>query len=222
MERKHVSHPPAREQEGMSTRAAGVFTAIAAPLDEPDPVPKDEAAQRMTDDRSAGGVLDERMAALAGVFGPAVPFRHDVHAVPEDAAEVPDALVEPRAPVVWITSNSEQQRMPALHAGVFPVAVSLTDRLVRVVAQEARQGMTDADDTPIVGQATPPATRAASARLGKDVVIDRVSPEEAEESTEHHAPPSFANVSNGEKGAQADEWVASGSGLRTLREPERR
>jgi hypothetical protein len=73
----------------MAARPAGVLAQVAAPLHESHLVPEEEARQRVRHAPPADLPLNEGMSAAAGVLDAARPDRDDVHAVAEEAAEVP-------------------------------------------------------------------------------------------------------------------------------------
>ena len=78
----------------------------------------------------------------------------------------------------------EEQRKPALRADVFVIAVAIGELFVIVLAEEARQRVTNVRDgfilTEVLGPASTPARRAG--HLLEDVVIDVMSEDEARES----------------------------------------
>src|SRR5688572_17979989 len=130
----------------------------------------------MPHDLPAANLLDEAVAAVACVLGAAVAIRHTMDAMPEDAAEIPDALPKHTTIAVGIRGRRKQQRMPALRAGVFRVPRPRADPLVSVMTQEARERVPDAQDTRLVLQARAAAARAAPRARRKDAVVDRVPP----------------------------------------------
>jgi hypothetical protein len=148
-------------------------------------VAEQHARHRVTDDVAELRLVHEAVAAVAGVFGAAIPFGHCVHAMAEQPAQVPDLLREAVAPLIRIGVAPEQQWMPAPDARVFGVAVPPTDLLIGVVAQEARQGVTDPDRFPIVAKHRHAAPGAVASRAGERPVVDRVSPDRTPEPDEH-------------------------------------
>ena len=85
-----------------------------------------------------GRLVDEAVAAMAGVFGAAVTLRHDMDPVSEQATQVADLLRKVDAAAIGIGVASEQQRMAASHAGVLRVIVAAHHFPIRVVTEEAR------------------------------------------------------------------------------------
>jgi hypothetical protein len=81
--------------------------------------------------------MDKAMTAMAGVLDAAVAFPHAMHVVPEESAKIPDAFLEPVPGVVRICVQGKQQRVPAPDARVFHVTVAGSNRLIRMMAQEA-------------------------------------------------------------------------------------
>ena len=79
----------------MAAGHAGVLAEVAARADERHPVSEQHARHRMTDERSAVGLMDEAVTAVAGVLDAAVALRHSMHVVSEQSAEIPDAFLEP-------------------------------------------------------------------------------------------------------------------------------
>jgi hypothetical protein len=173
----------------MSASLAAVFAELPAPLDEPNPVARGHARKRMADHLLAGRMLDKRVAAVTSVLDSAGTLRHRVHRMTEQAAQIPDALLEPIARRVRIASVLEQQRVPAINAGVLRVSVALPRALVSVMAEEAGQRVSDAHHAGIVAQARLPAAGAMTRFLRINAVIDRVTPDPAKRLLQHLHPP---------------------------------
>ena len=91
----------------------------------------------MPDQRLAVRLMDEAVTAVAGVLDASVAFRHAVHVVTEQAAEIPDPFPEPIPGAVRISVHRKEERVPALDARVFHVTITRSNRLIRVMAQEA-------------------------------------------------------------------------------------
>src|SRR5688572_18813389 len=139
----------------------------------------------MADQRLAVRLMDEAVAAVAGILDATIALRHAMHVVAEQTAEIPDAFLEAVPRVVWIGVQRKQQRMSASHAGVFHVSVARADRFVRVMAQETRQRVPDAHRRGVVAQQLLAAARAVASLVDEYVVIDRVAPDEADQPGRH-------------------------------------
>jgi hypothetical protein len=146
---------------------------------------KEEADQRMANDRFAVAMLDERMPAVTCVFHPPVARCHYVDVMSKQTAEIPHALVEASARVVRIRAERKEERMATADARVLGVAIAHADPFVRVVPEEARQRVPDADDAVVVAQARSCATCAGAPVVAVDPVVNGVTPDMAEHSTEH-------------------------------------
>jgi hypothetical protein len=123
------------------------------------------------------GLGEERMPAEAGVLLEPVARRDVPHLVPENAAQVSHLLPERRRCRIGIVLGIEQQRMPALGAHIFMTSVAVRELFVGVLAEKARQGMTNVGDGSILGQVVhaTAAVAAAALRLFEDVVIDMMA-----------------------------------------------
>ena len=97
----------------------------------------------MTDKRPPVRLMDEAVPAMAGVLDAAVALTHSMHVMSEETTRVADTLLEPVPLAVRVCVEREQQRMAASDARVFHVAVTGADRLIRVVAEEARHRVAD-------------------------------------------------------------------------------
>src|SRR5262249_41966875 len=89
---------------------------------------------------------EEGVTAVTGVFGEAVADRDGRHAMAEQPAEIADLLLELRAFPVGIVAVAKDQRMAALDADVFTRAVTIGERLILVMAEEAGERVPDAGD----------------------------------------------------------------------------
>ena len=170
-------------------------------VDEPDPVPEQDAEERMVDPRLAFRVLHERVPAVARVLGAAMPRRDFVHVMAEEPAEVSHALGKPRRVAVRIRVQPEQERMAAADARVLGVPVADAHALVGVMAQETGQCVPDPDDAEIVLETVAAAARAPAAGDLERPVVNGMSPDEAEQSTEHRHLPALQGAFRGKTGS---------------------
>ena len=99
----------------------------------------------------------------------------------EEPAEVSHFLLERGRRRIRIAVGVEQQRMPALRAGIFVTAVPIGEFLVVVLAEETRQGVTNVCDRMIFGEVLGSATAAppCSIRPLEDVIVDVMAPDRA-------------------------------------------
>jgi hypothetical protein len=139
----------------------------------------------MPDDVPPLRLMYEAVAAVAGVFGASVALGNGVNAVAEQAAQVADLLGEAVALPVRIGVAPEQQWMPAADTGVFGVSVAAADHPIRVVTQEAGQCVADAHLPAVVAEHRRAAPGAAAALAGERLVVHRVSPDGAPQSSQH-------------------------------------
>lgn len=162
----------------MPAIVAHVFRIAAAPADEADTVRGEEAEQRMTHLWSDVVVLEERMAAEAGVFNEAIARGDLVDAVAEQAAGVADFLVEDVAVRERIRRRREDERMSAPYADVLVMSVTPGEQYVSVMTQEARQRVPDVRERAVLCQVwcAAAARTAAPARL-EQPVVHRVAPD---------------------------------------------
>jgi hypothetical protein len=109
-------------------------------------VAEDHANRGMPDVPGHRRFLQERVPAEARVLLESIARRHVTNAVAEQAAKVADFLLERRRRRIRIALGIEQQRVSALRADVFVTAVAIGELLVVVLAEEARQRMTNASD----------------------------------------------------------------------------
>jgi hypothetical protein len=168
------------EAERMPAIAAHVLRIAAAPADEADTVRGEEADQRMAHLWSDVGVLEERMAAEAGVFNEAIAPGDPVDAVAEQAAGVADLLIEDVAVRERVGRRREDERVPAPHAHVLVMPVAPGEQHVGVVPQEARERVPDTRDAAVLRQVRrAAAARAAHVCRPKDPVVHRVAPDSA-------------------------------------------
>ncbi len=105
-------------------------------VDEPDPVPEQDAEERMVDPRLSFRVLHECVTAVARILGAAMARRDFVHVMAEEPAEVSHALGKPRRIAVRIRVQPEQERMAAADARVLGMPIPDAHALVGVMAQE--------------------------------------------------------------------------------------
>src|SRR5688572_12523940 len=174
----------------MSTVTAGVLAEAGTGDDERDPVPEHHAEQRVTDEVAPRWLLNEAVAAVAGVFRASVALGDGMHMVPKQAAEIPHAFGELPSPAVGVVTGREQQWMAAANTGVLGMAVSFGNPLVGVVAEEARQRVADADRPTIVAQTGPAAACARTVRDLERLVMNGVAPERARQPADHRHLPS--------------------------------
>ena len=170
-------------------------------VDEPDPVPEKDAEERMVDPRLAFSVLHERVTAVARVLRSAMARRDFVHVMAEEPAEVSHALGEPRRVAVRIRVQEEQERMAAADARVLGMPVPDAYALVGVMAQETGQCVPDPDDAASVLETVGAAARAPAARDLERPVVNGMSPDEAEQSTEHRHLPALQGAFRGKTGS---------------------
>jgi hypothetical protein len=83
------------------------------------------------------------MPASARVLSQPVALRDGDDVVAEEAAEIPDLLTEQQRVRVRIAIDREQERVSALDADVLVIAVASGEALVGVMAEKARQCVTD-------------------------------------------------------------------------------
>ena len=86
------------------------------------------------------------MAAVARVLDQAVASRHGLDAVAEQPAEIPDLFLEVLLVPVRVLPVAKHQRVSALDTDVFTRSVAIGERLVLVMAQEARERVPHAGD----------------------------------------------------------------------------
>jgi hypothetical protein len=123
--------------------------------------------------------LQEGMAAETGVLDEPVTPSHAMHAMTEEAAEIPYFLGEERLFRVGVAGGREHQRMAASHTDILVVPIAIHQPPVRVVAEEARQRVPDASRAAIGVEVL----RATATNLGdssfarEPAVIDMMAPE---------------------------------------------
>jgi len=166
--------------ERVSTVLTDVLGKPAAFGQEVDVVPEDDANGGMADLPGHLHLLQERMPAEARVLLEPVARRDVARAMAEQAAEVAHLLLERRRRRIRIVLRLEQQRVPALRADVFMTAVAIGELLVVVLAEEARQRVTNACDGPVFSQIFRSAPAAPRVTLGllEDVIVDVMAPQE--------------------------------------------
>jgi hypothetical protein len=143
----------------------------------------------MPDERLAGGMLHEGVAAPARVLRPAAALGHGMHAVAEQPAQVPHPLVEEATGRIRVVAVRKQQRMAAPDAGVFGVAVAFGHALVGMAYKEAAERVAHAYHRAVITQHRTAAARAGALAAPEHLVLHRVSPEPARESRQHELCP---------------------------------
>ena len=120
------------------------------------------------------------MPAEARVLLEAVARRHMTDAVAEQTAEVAHLFLEGRRRRIRIALRIEEQRVAALRADVLVAAVAVGELLVIVLAEKARQGVTNACDGTVLRQIFGSASAASrvSVHLLENVVVDVMAPQE--------------------------------------------
>jgi hypothetical protein len=111
-----------------------------------DPVAEQETDQRMPHDGFTRRVLHERVTTAARVLRSARALGDAMYVMSEHTAEISYALLETVTAGIRVGIRSEEQRMPALHAGVLHMSVALTHGRIRVVTEKAGKRMSDTDD----------------------------------------------------------------------------
>jgi len=132
--------------ERMPTILADVLGEPASLGQEVDVVTEGDANGGMPDVAPDSRLLQERMAAEAGVLLESVARRDVARAMAEQAAKVAHLFLERRRRRIGIALRVEEQRMPALRADVFVTAVAIGELLVVVLAEKTRQRVTNACD----------------------------------------------------------------------------
>lgn len=129
---------------------------------------------------SADG-FEEGVPAEARILLEPVTRRHMTDAVAEEAAEVAHLLPERRRRAVGIVFGVEQERVPALDAHIFMAPVAVGQLFILMLAEEARQRVTDARDRSVLAQVSGPAPAppVTARRPFEDVIVDVMSPERA-------------------------------------------
>lgn len=87
--------------------------------------------------------FQEAVAAVARVFGESVARRHRADAVSEQTARVAHLLAEPLAAGEGVRGPWIDERMAAAHTDILVHSVPVRETDVGVMAQEARQRVTD-------------------------------------------------------------------------------
>jgi hypothetical protein len=139
----------------------------------------DHATRRMPDQCDLRLGPQEGVATSTRVLREAIPCSHLRNAMTKYSAKVPHFLVELGSLGVRIAISREEQGMTALHADVLVMAVALHESLIRVMAKEARERMTNArwrTIRPKVFRSTPTGAVRCLPGCGKDVVVDVVTP----------------------------------------------
>jgi hypothetical protein len=149
--------------EGMATVAADVFRMAAAAGQVMDDVAETHANHRVSNRRRAirgsasRGGGQKRMPAEARIFLQPIPRRHELRAVAEEAAQVPNLFLEGGGRAIGIVSGVKEQRVPALPAHVLVAPVAIGELLVMMLAEKARQRVPHARDGQILPQIVRPA-----------------------------------------------------------------
>lgn len=168
----------------MAAVSTHILCISATPRDETDPVPAGHADSGMLDMQLPVTLrFQEGVAAVARTLAEAVPVGNHVHVMAEDAAAIPDFLVEDRRLAVGIVVGLEHERVAALNADVFAMAIAFDQVGVRVVTEKARERMPDVGKRAILaevrGSAWTLATGGGLALLSKPVVIHLMAPDRA-------------------------------------------
>jgi hypothetical protein len=166
----------------MAAVQAQVFRVTRSRRQEPDPMPRYDAAQRMFHQRDLRFRSQKRVTASARVFDETIPTGHARHVMTEYSAEVAHFLVEQRGAGVGIDLSGEQQRMTALNANVLVMIVAIDEVLIRVVSEKTRQRVSDARQGTIEAEvcgATSAAPPGGIRRFQKNVIVDVVAPQRA-------------------------------------------
>ena len=126
-------------------------------------------------------LLQERVTAEARVLLESVARRDVARAMAEQAAQVAHFFLEGRRRRIGIVLGVEEERMAALRADVFVTAVAIGELFVVVLAEKARERVTNAGRRSIfrqvLGSASTPPSRTIS--LLEDVIVDVMPPHEA-------------------------------------------
>src|SRR5262245_41276898 len=134
----------------------------------------DTAGRRLLD------ALQEAVAAEARILFQSIASRHVTDSVAEEPAEIPDLFLEVRSRGVGIALGVEQQRMPALRADIFVTAVAIDELFVVVLAEKARQRVTNAGNRSVFSEVLGTATAMPSLpiRVLEDVIVNVMAPDE--------------------------------------------
>jgi hypothetical protein len=97
----------------------------------------------MPDDAQVRFVAEKRMPASARVLNQPIALRDGDDVVAEESAKIANLLPEQQRVRVRIAVGLEQERVSALNADVLVIAVAGGKALVGVMAEEARQRVTD-------------------------------------------------------------------------------
>ena len=123
--------------------------------------------------------------AVAGVLGAAIALGDGMDVVPEQPAQIADALGEDAAAGIRIGADAEQQRVATADARVLSMPVPLHHLFIGVVAEEAGQRVPDVNRALVVVQECPAAPGARPAAVQECIVVNRVAPEQAEQLGQH-------------------------------------
>ena len=118
---------------------------------------------------------------MTRVLDEAVAQRHVLDPMTEQAAQVPDFLLELRLSVVGIVLFPEQQRMATDDADVLMTPVAIDEAPIDVVPKEALQRVADPGHGSVLPQVgrTAPAVSTLSRGRAKHAVVHVVSPQRA-------------------------------------------
>jgi hypothetical protein len=168
--------------EWVATTAADILRVAASAGQEMDDVAGHNARHGMANLPRDGLLLEERMATVTRVFFIAVPRRHLLRAMAEQATEISDLFLEGGGRCMRIVRRFEQQRMPALQANVFVAAIAVAELFVLVRAQKAGKCVPNPRRREIFAEIRRPAAAAAVAgRMLENVVVHMMSPHCARE-----------------------------------------
>jgi len=140
------------------------------------------ADRRMPDHAQAAFLSEKCVAASARILNEPVAFGDGDDAVAEQATQIPHLLAEQQRVRVPVAVGREQQRVTALDADVLVIAVARRETFVGVMAEEARQRVTDPCRGSVGAEVDLAATARpllASAEAAEVVVVDVVPPQGA-------------------------------------------
>jgi hypothetical protein len=142
---------------------------------------EENAHERMADDVEHILPFQERMAAMTRALDETVARRDPMHAMAEEAAQIPHLLLELTDIGVRIRGGGEDQWMPALNAHVFVMRVTIGESHVGVVAQKTGKRMPHAGHGSVAPQIgiTAAADAVGAAGAPKLVIVDVVTPDTA-------------------------------------------
>lgn len=109
----------------MTAIAAPVLGATRAVFNAADVMPQEKTDRRVSDEGRFPLISQEGMPAMTGVFGVTVPLRHPMNPMPEQAAQITHSFFEAALIGVRVGARPEQQRVAAVVAGIFVMAIAL-------------------------------------------------------------------------------------------------